>query len=82
MAAPLTAQRAGGADDGGDLRRRREFCHSAAPPSTLSRCINSDRERERQQNGRLGNGYGDGGGGDEDGLGRVGDHLALNVLCQ
>ena len=24
--------------------RRREFCHSAAPPSTFSRCINSDGE--------------------------------------
>ena len=26
--------------------RRREFCHSAAPPSTVSRCLNSDGERE------------------------------------
>ena len=34
------------------LRRQRD-CHSAAPPSTLSRCINSDGGRERQQNDSL-----------------------------
>ena len=30
--------------EGESSSRRREFCHSAAPPSTFSRCINSDGE--------------------------------------
>ena len=29
----------------GSSSRRREFCHSAAPPSTCSRCVNRDGER-------------------------------------
>ena len=36
---------------------RRRDCHSAAPPSTFSRCLNRDGERERQQNDSLANGY-------------------------
>ena len=36
---------------------RRRDCHSAAPPSIFSRCINSDGKRERQQNDSLVHGY-------------------------
>ena len=33
---------------------RRRDCHSAATPSTFSRCLNRDGEKERQQNDSLG----------------------------
>ena len=32
------------------LSRRREFCHSAAPPSTFSRCLNRDNKKGCEQN--------------------------------